>query len=123
MTFTEHTCVSLTCDTCGEHVGDEGITHFDSRDEATAYATRDDGYGTSRWVISGETAKCPECARAADCAATAHQWGDWRDRSRTVAGVPYRSRWCDHCGASDHDPPYDALVLFQRLADEREASA
>lgn len=121
MSFTEHTCVSVTCDGCEEPLGhDDGITHFGSRDEAIAYATNSIWGDDCRWVFTSDRAICSSCARKADCAATGHQWDVWRDGG-DVAGVPYRTRWCDHCGDTEYDPPFGALVLFRRLAEDASA--
>ena len=71
-------------------------------------------------VFTSDRAICSSCARKADCAATGHQWDVWRDGG-DVAGVPYRTRWCDHCGDTEYDPPFGALVLFRRLAEDASA--
>lgn len=99
MTIQEHSCVTALCDDCGDG-WDEGPWHFDSRKELLkALASYD-------WVV-GDRILCRSCSDKADCAATGHQWDEWEDRE--MEGVPYRSRWCEHCCHTETDPPFQQL--------------
>ena len=104
------TCSTIHCDgDCdGQGWDDEGPLHFDSADAAASYVCE------LGWTITAGRALCPECLRAADCAATGHQLSAWEDGE--LDGVPYRRRWCEHCGEPDHDPPMPALGVLLDLA-------
>lgn len=110
--ITRTECYEIRCDGgCDDHGWDEGIAHYPSQQEAIETAR---SYG---WTITGARALCPNCTRDAECAATSHQWGDWQDSTRTVAGMRYRSRYCEHCSASETDPPFQALVALHEAAE------
>ncbi|MER7331806.1 MULTISPECIES: hypothetical protein [unclassified Micromonospora] len=110
MSFETKTCVVITCDGGCGGPWEDGIPHFDSEDQAVAYAR------SQEWVVTGTRALCPRCAHEADCKQTGHQWSDWRDEE--LHGVPFQRRWCDHCGDADYNPPYKVLRLkFQALRD------
>ena len=102
--ITEHTCYTVECATEGCDPWDEGIPHFPTPDEAVDYAR---GAG---WTVVGDTARCESCSRRADCERTGHQWDAWR--ACTHNGVPYRTRWCDHCAATEYDPPAEELAAL-----------
>jgi hypothetical protein len=107
MAFVEHQCVSLTCDGCDDPWDEEdvGTPHFASREEAVTFAAGRD------WVIVGDSMRCRDCARKADCAATGHQYHDWQEVAQ-AGMIPYRRRWCEHCNGTDFDPPFAELSLF-----------
>ena len=101
------TCYTLTCDRGCEYGGwgDDGPFHFDTEAAAVDYAKK------CGFVIVGDLMLCEDCAAKADCAATGHQWGNWWE-PRQMEGVTYRTRYCEHCDASDHDPPWRELVTL-----------
>lgn len=109
MPISEHRCVTVTCDGCGDG-WDEGPWHFTSEKEATDYLA------AAGWVVTPRRILCNDCARVADCEATGHQYTDasWLDHERS--GVRFRSRNCDHCGAVDYDPPWRELKALSDAA-------
>jgi hypothetical protein len=42
-------------------------------------------------------------------------WREWHDNERM--GVRWRTRYCEHCSGSDHDPPWDELMVLSRAAE------
>jgi hypothetical protein len=100
--ITRHTCYSVTCSTPGCDPWDDGTPHFPTPAQAIEHAR------SAGWTIVGTTARCESCSRQADCERTGHRWGSWDDR--VSEGVPYRWRWCDHCGHGEPDQPLDDLA-------------
>lgn len=112
MSIKRVSCVVIVCDgSCGGG-WDDGALHFDNETHAVEYAR------SQEWVVTGDRALCPTCAHAADCRLTGHRLGDWGS-TRELAGVRFRTRWCDHCDHTEYDPPYEDLA--PRLAAVREA--
>src|SRR4051794_11421606 len=99
MSFTCHTCVVPTCDTCGDGWGEDGAWHFATTDEALAYLR------SNQWIVTEHRLVCQICAIKADCDATGHQHQSWE--SNTVNGVVYRQRLCEHCGGTEYQPPFE----------------
>lgn len=101
-------CYELVCDRdCNGRGWDDSTPHFDTRDEAVAYAR------SAGFVVVGDRALCQSCAADADCEATGHQWDEWDEwDDKTLYGVAYRHRWCAHCGAGGYDPPAAELGVL-----------
>ena len=108
MSFQAHTCVVIACDGCDDP-WEEGTPHFDDEAEAVEYVR-----GTG-WIVTGTRALCGECAAKETCARVGHKWGGWHDNERQ--GVRWRTRYCEHCSGSDHDPPWDELMVLSRAAE------
>lgn len=102
------TCFEVTCDRACDRDWEEGTPHFDTQNEAVAHARR------AGFVIVGAIALCQACAADADCRATGHQWEDWQEAM--MQGVPYRRRWCVHCGAAGFDRPIAELSVLLQAA-------
>jgi hypothetical protein len=116
MAIREHTCVSVLCDSCGDECWDDGIPHFDNRNEALTHLRR------AGWLAVEGRILCADCAKQAICERTGHQLGDWHDG--TESGVPRRIRWCDLCGGgTETDPPADELAVLVNAARIVNASA
>jgi hypothetical protein len=107
MSFAEHSCHTAVCDQCDDG-WEEGPWHFDSRDALLKEIL---DYG---WLVTEEKILCQQCAKEADCAATGHQWDEWEDRE--MERVPYKSRWCEHCGHTETDPPFRQLSDLTHIA-------
>lgn len=106
------TCFTITCDADPEcDPWDEGVYHFPTAEEATAWA-RD-----NEWMVTPDRIVCPHHAHLADCEATGHQWGGWWDATLEEV-VPYRRRSCDHCNTPEYDPPFHELSLLAHAARE-----
>ncbi|GGN39004.1 hypothetical protein FHR83_006815 [Actinoplanes campanulatus] len=104
MALREHTCWSLHCDRCDTDYWDDGIPHFDSRQEALDYVK-------DSWLIVGDTMLCTHCADKAGCESLGHQVGDWTDNTHAT-GITYRHRAC-HCRArSEWDPPSEHVLTL-----------
>jgi hypothetical protein len=98
MSVHTHTCVSILCDgaTCDRDKGwEEGAPHFDSESEALGYVLGEKGMGWTR--LPDGRLLCRRCSEEADCAATGHQWFEWRRHPRDP-GIEWR--WCSHCGGA-----------------------
>lgn len=110
MSLIHHQCVSIGCDDCEDpwEGHDGGTPHFDTEAEAVAFA------GRLGWVIVGGSTRCDRCAAKADCAATGHQYGEWRFGHVAPDVLPHRTRWCEHCNDTEYDPPFGELLLFKR---------
>lgn len=109
MSFETQACVVITCDGGCDDPWEEGTPHFDNEADAIEYVR---GIG---WIVAGTRALCDQCAAKETCARIGHRWGDWRDNERE--GVRWRYRYCDHCSGSDHDPPWDELMVLSRAAE------
>lgn len=112
MSFRQKTCFEIVCDVTPCDSWDDGMTpHFDTKDQAAEYARAAD------WMVTDDKTLCHRHATEADCAATGHQWDDWRETE--LHGVRFRKRWCEHCGDTDFNPPFKELS--PKLAAVREA--
>lgn len=101
MTVHSKTCVLVECDgtSCGSDKGwpdGDGPWHFDTLDGAMKALIGEEGFGWTR--LPDGRLLCRACSTVADCAATDHQWTEWRPHSRTPH-VEWRH--CKHCGAFD----------------------
>lgn len=109
MTFAEHSCVTVTCDGCGDGWSDDyGPIHFTSEDDAR------DWLGKNDWMVSPARVLCSGCAEDADCAVTGHQRCEWEDR--VWEGVGFRRRHCSHCSLVEYDPPFEELSDLLHVA-------
>ena len=97
MTVQTTTCAWVECDSpdCGNDKGwpDEGPFHFSTDRAALDYVLGEKGMGWTR--LPDGRLLCRSCSEAADCAATGHQWTDWRVHHRDP-GIEWRL--CEHCG-------------------------
>ena len=60
MSFSEHQCVTLACDECGEPFGqDDSPLHFSSRMSAIDYAVQMD------WTVGPDRVRCDDCSPSA----------------------------------------------------------
>lgn len=112
MSFQTKTCVVIACDGCDDpwdagHF--DGVPHFESEQEAAEFVR---GIG---WIVAGRSAWCDSCAAKMTCERIGHTWLDWSDAERL--GVSYRSRHCEHCTASEYDPPFDHLITLLDAAE------
>lgn len=104
MPFVPRTCLTVTCDRCGDGWTDlDCEPHFATSADAAAYAT-DHG-----WSVSGHDALCPTCLDVAGCARTGHRWGRWTPAgpfpSRDGGVWTGRVRYCGECTFAEWDPP------------------
>lgn len=100
------TCVTVTCDVCGETHGDDFTLHFDSREAAWSalVSGREDSYDYDehdrRWSWSEDSQVCPCCVqeqRQRDCAGH-----DWEDEPPPLSpDSPLRFRHCSLCNKHD----------------------
>lgn len=97
MTIKTTTCVWIECDSndCDRNQGwpDDGPYHFTSERAALDYVLGEHHMGWTK--LPDGRLMCRSCSDAADCAATGHQWSEWRAHHSTLA-VQWRA--CFHCG-------------------------
>lgn len=101
-------CFVVACDGgCSDGGWEDGIPHFTSEAEAVDYLE------TCNWRRTGSTFLCAPCAARADCAATGHQWTEWRDDEHY--GIAFRSRWCERCNRSEYSPEFGQVSLLREV--------
>lgn len=88
MSVTEHRCITLHCDACGEAFGyDEGEVHFGVEDSATA--RNDAAY--CDWGITDAGDFCAVCWAQKLCAEHGH-----------VPAIDVAGEYCDRCEEKLH---------------------
>jgi hypothetical protein len=110
VSFETQSCVVISCDGGCDDPWEEGTPHFADEAEAVEYVR------SCGWIVTGPRALCADCAAKETCARVGHRWGDWHDPIERE-GVRWRTRYCEHCSGSDHDPPWDELMVLSRAAE------
>ena len=88
-----HTCVSITCDTCGNGDGEDGGSfHWESEETAHRETTRDRDYA---WRWDGDRHTCPHCVKRERQKACKHEMTSTNAPDMTV---------CKLCGWFDWRP-------------------
>jgi rubredoxin len=105
--FTDHTCVTVTCGTCG-YIFDEDnecAFHYPNRDEAAEAVTE------AGWWVLPDSVQCPRCAGRQACQHLGHAWTPWhlcRCNGLIVRHVQQmESRTCGSCDAYEARPAPD----------------
>ena len=94
MSFTAHSCISISCDRCGEDLPifeDVGTAHFDAEAEAVSAAAE------IGWRIESHRHECERCGIERECREGRHnpatELVETPDRSFEVRALP----WCASC--------------------------